>query len=358
MPSTTRPRHPIMAKIAKNFPTNRTWDTLPADLRALSGNHDCGNHDSSPRAWSRTKQALRIVPWLTALGIALVIMPSLSPYWIFILSGAAAWVGIGAGVNVTTGVAGLPALHQAAVMAVSSYAMAIALRNNVPFFPAWAMSIGIALVGTSLLVAPLMRLNGFYLAIASFTLVLLVEDVINNWQSVTQGPYGISVTMPRVLEGNSAEELYVVSACTALSSLAIYLLLRRSRTGLRIRAARDSVAASRAVGVEVTRTRIIALLWGNGIVAASGALLALSTRFVQPSMFGLQEVLSTILVVAIGGPDQLLSPVLGAVVVSIVPDTITSLGRSTNLVIDGTLLLVLTVAPNGVAGVRKLRRMG
>lgn len=297
-------------------------------------------------------------PWLwrnrLPVGIVIGVVPLLmgaslvTAFWLFVATVALAWVVIGNGVNVIVGTSGTPALHSAATMAISAYSLAILLDHDLGYWVAFPCAVVIATVAATLLLLPAVRLEGFYLAIASFIAVLLVQEVINQWDAVTRGPLGMSVGGPSFGALAGASALYPVAViCAATVTIASWWLTG-STLGVRLRAARDSRAAARTAGISPVMMRIAALVLGNAMVALGGCLLASATRFVDPTQYGLQMVLSTVLIVWVGGLDRIGSPLIGALLISVLPNLSSGLQQYATAISYGLLLVVLLLRPQGL----------
>lgn len=289
----------------------------------------------------------------SAIGIglfvaALVVGFQIPTFWLFVATVGFTWVVIGAGANVIQGTAGAPALHSAGTMAISAYTLALLLDAGFPYALALLGAVVIATILASAVIAPALRLEGFYLAIASFVAVLLIQAVISQWESLTRGPLGMAVRGPAVGSFDPAIILYLSTAGAALVAMYAFMQVSRSKVGVMLRAARDSKAAASSIGVSPLRARMLAIVIGNGFVAVGGALFASASRYIGPDQFGLTTVLATILVVWVGGLDQPLAPLPGAFLVSVVPNLSTGLQEYSALVVYGSLLVLLLVRPNGL----------
>lgn len=297
-------------------------------------------------------------PWLWRnrfpIGVVIGVVPLLmgaglvTTFWLFVATVALAWVVIGNGVNVIVGTSGTPALHSAATMAIAAYTLAILLDHDLGYWLALPCSVMIATVCSTVLLLPAARLEGFYLAIASFIAVLLVQEVINQWDALTRGPLGMSVGGPSIGALTGASALYPVAVICAAGVTISSWWLTRNTLGVRLRAARDSRAAARTAGISPVTMRVVAMIIGNAMVALGGCLLASATRFVDPTQFGLQMVLSTVLIVWVGGLDRIGSPIIGALLISVLPNLSSGLQQYATAISYGLLLVVLLLRPQGL----------
>jgi branched-chain amino acid transport system permease protein len=130
-----------------------------------------------------------------------------------------------------------------------------------------------------------------------------------------------------------------------------------SPIGVQWRAIRENRIKAESLGIAVRRLQLLGYVMGGGIISLGGALLALLLQYIEPSIAGLNTLVQTVLMVALGGAGTIAGPVLGAFVITIVPELL----RVTNelrLVIYGTTLMIIVLAlPAGVVGtVHRLRR--
>lgn len=272
----------------------------------------------------------------------------IATFWLYVITVALAWVVIGNGVNVIVGTSGTPALHSAATMGIAAYAVAILMREGLSYWLALPLAVFVATAVATLLLLPTARLEGFYLAIASFIAVLLVQEVLNQWDGLTRGPYGMPIGGPEYNGLTGAQSLYPVALVAALGAMLFSWWMTWSRTGLRMRAARDSRSASRTIGVSPVMCRVQALLMGNVVVALGGALLGSASRYLEPTQFGLQMVFSTILIVWVGGLDRLGAPIVGAILISVLPNLSSGLQQYSTAITYSLLLAVLLLRPQGL----------
>lgn len=271
----------------------------------------------------------------------------------YVVGLAATWAIAGVGLNLLFGMCGLPALHGAAVLAVGAYAHAIFMQAGLPFALALCLAAIAGSVLGSALLFPILRLKGFYFAIASFILVLLVQQAANELEGLTGGPYGMTVGTPDLPGATGLQWTTIAAIGVAAISVVAYQAVKESIFGLRLRALRDSHFAAQSAGVSTWRYRAGAILFANLLVAAGGALAASMKGILDPTQFGAATALQTVFVGWIGGLDVAAGPLIGAGLVSIVPSVATSLQEYSSLVGSALLLIVLVVRPTGLLPLRR-----
>jgi ABC-type branched-subunit amino acid transport system permease subunit len=299
----------------------------------------------SRRCWALTAAAFAGLLGYMVVGSSL---------WLFLIALSATWVMIGVGSNVILGMGGVVVLHGAACMSVAAYATGIMQAHSWSWPLAVAGGTLISTVVMTVVMLPVMRLEGFFAAMSSFIIVLLVEVIMTEWESLTNGPYGMSVLGAPALAGLSAEQVnYLVATVLAVASVVAYAVLKTSALGVRIRAGRDARVAAQASGMDITRHRFYTFGLGNAFVALGGSLMAPLLGVIDPAQFGMAAMLSVLFVTWLGGLDAPGGPVLGAAVVSILPHFLTGLQTYTSVVNGVILLAILVLSPAGLQSVRK-----
>ena len=306
----------------------------------------------------RDNRAVSIVATVTIGLIAIFVgVGGLASFWLYVATLFMCWVAIGAGMNVINGTCGMPALHGAATIAVGAYSYGILQEKlHLP----WPVVAVLAVLVTTALVtafmAPVVRLKDFYLSIASFIAVLLTQQVLGQWTSLTGGPFGLTLDTPVLQGATDVQSVYIICAVIAIIALCGYLLVGGSRLGTRMRAVRDSPRGAEASGIDVARTLLYGLALGNLLTACGGVALGLATTFLSPTQFGLATALETIAVVWAGGLDRPTSPIIGALLVGVLPNLSTGLAKYSTLLALGVLLVVLVAWPNGALAVTRRAR--
>jgi branched-chain amino acid transport system permease protein len=240
------------------------------------------------------------------------------------------------GLNILTGFTGQVSLGHAFFIACGSYCtVVLGTDHGLPllvWLPAAAVVGGIigAVVGPFAL-----RLRGNYLAVISLGLIFLGQHVFENWESVTDGPGGTSVTAPVTigpidfqhvsLAGRTYSRnqgfFWLVWALVALS-LVVCKNIVRSRPGRAMQAVRDRDVAAEVIGVSLARYKVGAFVISSALAAVAGALVGVYQQFVQPDSFGLVLSIKFIAMIIVGGVGTLFGSVLGAVFLSVVPELV------------------------------------
>ncbi len=250
------------------------------------------------------------------------------------------------------GFGGMISMAQMAFYGMASYAMAITSKTWgwPPLASAgFAVACSIALAAVFGLIA--VRAAGVYFLIMTLALLQIFYGVAMQWNSVTGGYNGIAGIPRPTLFGFSLGDpttlFYVALATTA----SVYLLLRRmlhSPFGLIVQGIRDNPVRMAALGVRVQRHRWLTLVISGAVAGVAGVLGTFHYGVVNPEVAGLSTSVLVVLAARIGGVDRLFTPVLGAVVVSILVSIVSYMmqqlfGTSRYWTIIGAIFVIVVI---------------
>lgn len=241
--------------------------------------------------------------------------------------------------------AGQLALAQAAFMAVGAYAAAyLGAAAGWPLGGCMAAGAALAAAAAALLSFPIGRLRGVFLAIATIGFGEIVRIVVNN-VSVTGGAEGFS-GIP-----NDADTRWIYGTLVCVAGL--FFLLRRTRFALAMTLTREDEAAARGVGVDTAAVRLWTLAAGGAIAGLAGALYAHNNFFVQPSDFAFGRAEQILVYCVVGGTTSPVGAMLGAALLSLLPEIFRFLADYRDAVNGTILLLVVIFAPRGISSLWK-----
>ena len=293
---------------------------------------------------------------LLLLGAVLAL--TLNSYYVFVLASVALLAVVGLGLNVLIGLSGQMSFGHVAFYAIGAYTTAILTSHHGwSFWLAWPLAALISAVLGGLLALPALRVKGPYLAMITIAFAFVVEHAIIEAPAFTGGQNGImDIQAPQLgaLEGDRSVALLALA--TLAWSLAIYAWLSRGTWGAALRAVRDSDVAAESLGIHPLVTKAVAFAISAAFAGAAGALYAPLTTFVIPSTFSFIQSILFVLVVLIGGVGTVAGPLVGALVVGVLPELLSGMGDMRLLFFGALLLVVLLAAPGGVVGLlRSLR---
>lgn len=292
----------------------------------------------------------------TTLGLALVVALAaggafLGSYPSYLLSLAMINIIAAVGLNLLTGNAGQISLCHSSFMAIGAYGTALAVTKlGLPFWVAIPGSMVAAALLGSLLGLPAIRLRGIYLALATLGFLQIVQILIEEFADLTGGVRGMSIPKP-TLAGDMKLTHYpaflLVLACCAF---AIWMArnVMRSQVGREFNAVRLSPHAAQSLGVSVARVKLVAFALSAAYAGLAGGLLALVVGFIDPIEFGVSASLRQITFIVVGGMGSVAGSVVGAAVLSALPEALRPVKEYSDVIYTLILLVFLLFLPNGL----------
>jgi branched-chain amino acid transport system permease protein len=263
--------------------------------------------------------------------------------------------------NVVLGHGGLLSLCHAGFYCIGAYTAAlIALKFGWSFLPAAAAAIAVAALVAAVLAIPLLNLRGDYFILGSLGFQIIIIDVVYNSDAITNGALGLSrIPRPKILgfEFASHLEYFVLYACVAAICVAVLHYLTNSPFGRALNAVREDEVASTALGKNVKSARIRAFAVSAGGAGLAGAMYANYVTYIDPTSFNFAESVYILSLVVVGGVATTRGPLLGALLLVIMPELLRFVGFSSGAdsnirqLLYGLLLIVFAMTrPSGIAG--------
>lgn len=261
------------------------------------------------------------------------------------------------GLNFAFGYAGLISLGHAAFVGTGAYG--VALLTTSLGWSSW-LALPAAIAGTAVLAlligVPLLRLKGHYLALATLGFNVSFTIVAANWIELTGGTNGISRIPELQIAGHALadERSYLWFALLVLAASAVAAaLIHGSRHGRAMIAVRDDETASSMTGIDVTRVKLAAFVLSSVYAAAAGGLFACHMRFISPEDFGYAHSITYLAMLVVGGEGSIVGAILGAVLVTFLPEWLRFLGAAYLAFFGLFVLAILIFLPSGLAGIRR-----
>jgi branched-chain amino acid transport system ATP-binding protein len=289
-----------------------------------------------------------------ALAVALLVpLITSNTYYLFVAILIGISIVVTTGLNVLAGASGQVSLGQAGFYALGAYAGAlVATRAGLSSWLALpaAAALGVA-VGAVLGLASL-RVSGPYLAMVTIAFGIIVEHGLIEWDALTGGFGGIADIARPSLGGLplTLGRYYFVVGLAVLASLALARNLGRSPWGRALIAVRDSELAAASLGLNPYLVRTAAFTLGAAFAAVGGCLYAFLAGFVSPDSFTLQTSILFLLIVLFGGLGRVWGPVVGSVVLIVLPELLHGFSDYRLVMYGGLLLGSIYFLPGGVVG--------
>lgn len=289
------------------------------------------------------------------LAIVLVAVPLMADneyelrlFMLFLIYGV-----IAVGLNVLVGMTGLVSLGQAGLFALGSYTGAIlAMRLGLDII---AAGIGAAIVSGVfgvLLAFPTVRVRGVYLAVVTIAFGIIVENVAIEWQSLTGGTTGLtSIPRPNIFGiPLSGFAFYGVLAVTLFVLTLLIHNLKLSRYGRTMLAVSQSETAARALGINPTGMRTMAFVISSVTAGMAGTFYAFLNSYISPDIFTFSDSVRFLLMVILGGAGSTFGPVIGAYILTYLPEYLQQFQLWQKFAYGALLLLVMFALPRGIVG--------
>jgi branched-chain amino acid transport system permease protein len=293
--------------------------------------------------------ALSVVGALMYGGYMLTVMQLAMIYGIFCI-----------GLNFFMGYTGQASFGQNAFACIGGYGSAI-LPVQYGMEPLLALIVSMVIAGFFALIIgyPTLRLRGHYLAMATFSLGLITYDISIQWTSVTQGYMGYAGIPPLGIANFTVEnERWKLVTLAVLVAFGFWLSLRMrdSRFGRGLRAISGSENGAAALGIRVSRFKLIAFVVAALYASAAGSLFAHTIGFISPEVFGPQMAIMTFTMLFVGGVGTIVGPIIGAVVTSLLQEVVRGSGHFQDIAYAVVLLATLIYAPKGLSALGALFR--
>jgi branched-chain amino acid transport system permease protein len=259
------------------------------------------------------------------------------------------------GLNMLTGYNGQISLGHGAFYAVGAYTTAIMIdRWSVPY-PLTIVAAGVlCLVAGFLFGIPALRLEGLYLALATFALALAVPQILKYFEHWTGGSQGIVLTKPTApwgLKLSSDQWLYFFTLAVLVVLFVLAHNLMAGRTGRAIVAIRDNAVAAQAMGVNTALYKSLTFGVSAAYTGVAGGLSALAIAFVAPDSFDVFRSITFLVGIVIGGLASISGAIFGALFIQFVPNWAQDISKAAPWAIYGVFLIVfMYVMPRGIAG--------
>ncbi|MDD4573058.1 MAG: branched-chain amino acid ABC transporter permease [Sphaerochaeta sp.] len=280
---------------------------------------------------------------------------------ILIYTGIYALMAIGQ--NIITGYGGMLSLCQAGFFAIGSYATAIlSVRFGWSFWATLPVAAILSALFGLLIGLPTLRLKGDYLAIATLGFGEIVRNILNNWDSVTNGPMGIQkIPMPTLfgLTINPYKK-YAFLVMVTLFVIIAYILfqrLARSRMGRALTAVREDEIAAQSMGINITKYKVYAFVLGASVAGIAGSLQAAFSLSVTPGTYTFMVSVMVLCMVVLGGMGNFKAAILGTFIIQLISYFPQLTGLSSVIppqfkqILFGLILVVMMIwRPQGLLG--------
>ena len=263
-------------------------------------------------------------------------------YWICI------YIILGLSLNIIIGITGQLSLGHAGFMSIGAFSAAVVLAKNptmTGLFIGILVGIGISLVVSFIVAVPTLRLKGDYLAIATLGVAEIIRIVLNNL-TITNGASGMSnikmlMTWPLMFT-------FVVLAFILTKNF------KNSAVGRACISIKEDEIASEAMGINTTKYKVIAFMFGATLAAVAGALYATTYYIVKPDTFGVNTSINIVILVVFGGMGSLSGTVIATIFIGYINMLLQAYSEPRLIMYALILIVVMIFRPQGLMGSKEL----
>lgn len=302
---------------------------------------------------------MKYLPW--ALAAAALVLPPLvaSPFYLHLAILICLNVVIVGGLSLVSRTGQLSFCH-AAFVGMGAYGSALAVTKfGLPFPLAAAIGTALAAGVAFALGAVILRLRGVYFVLVTYAFGELFRLALLEGASLTGGANGIANIPSAALFGfefGSRKTFYVLAAVLAFASILLHVVLFRTPRGHAMTAVGDNPSLAEASGLSVRGLQLFAFTLGSALAGVAGACLAHYVGYISPESFSTHVSIGIIVMLVVGGRNLVLGPLIGALIMTPLPELFRGAVQTQNIFYGVTLILILRFLPQGIASLLQLRR--
>jgi branched-chain amino acid transport system permease protein len=255
------------------------------------------------------------------------------------------------GLNLLMGYAGQISLAHGAFAGLGGYISAI-LVGNYGLSPLFAITVSLLLMAifAYAIARPILKLSGHYLAMATLGIGVIVSIALNNEEQLTGGTDGMSVESFTVFgfEFTEGWQWYLLASLLLIALLWLMENLIDSPLGRILRSLHDSEKASGSVGVDVAHYKSNVFVISVVIATLAGSLYAFFAGFISPQEASFGRSIELVVMVVLGGMGRLYGAVIGAVILTMLPQLLASFEEYQTLIYGLIIIFVMVFMPKGI----------
>ncbi len=257
------------------------------------------------------------------------------------------------GLNILIGYAGQISLGHAAFWGLGAYISGVLTAK---FGWSSVLALAASVIGTCVVALfvglPTLRLKGHYLAMATLGVGVIIHVMFVQFSGLTGGPSGLvgvpSFSVGSITIGTALENFYFIWAWTAIGLMGA-LNLSQSRMGRALNAISSSDVAAECMGVNTYRYKVIIFVLSAAYAAVAGSLYVHYLNFAAPGTFGFMTSILLLTMVVVGGIGAFWGPVIGASILTILPEYLRAYEGLEELLYGMILVGVMMFLPKGLA---------
>jgi len=255
------------------------------------------------------------------------------------------------GLNLLMGYAGQISLAHGAFAGLGGYISAVLVGNfGLPPVVAIMAALVFMALFAYIISKPILKLSGHYLAMATLGIGVIINIILNSEEELTGGADGMSVESLTLFgfELTESWQWYLLAALLLLFILWLMENLIDSPLGRILRSIHDSEKASSSVGVDVSHYKSIVFVISVVIATLAGSLYAFFSGFISPQEASFNHSIELVVMVVLGGMGRLYGAVIGAFILTALPQLLTSFEEYQTLIYGAIIILVMIFMPKGI----------
>jgi branched-chain amino acid transport system permease protein len=294
--------------------------------------------------------------WL-AVGVLLIFLPFLlKDYPLHLVNISGIWIILALSVGLLQGYVGEISMGHAAFYGIGAYAsVLLTMKGGLPFWLSLPLS-ALVTMGFGFLIGLVsLRLRGPYFAICTLGFGEIIRLIFVNWREVSGGPDGITgIPAPDAIGAltftSKQANYFLIYGCVLLTIFVMYRLIH-SRPGKAFMSVREDMIYAECIGINAMKYKRLAFTVSTFFAGIGGCLYAHYEHFISPYSFTVGQSFDLVTMVIIGGMGTLVGPVIGAILLTLIPELLHAI-KDFRMVIYGLMLmLVIIYLPHGLVGI-------
>lgn len=293
-------------------------------------------------------------------GTLLIPMVITESYQLHLINMTYIYIILALSLGLIVGFIGELSLGHAGFFAIGAYTSALVTKDlGISFWITLPLAIGFTSLVGLLVGYPSLKLKGPFFAITTLAFGEIIRLVINNLEDLTRGAMGLpgikppnAITIPRLFTidfYNRRAFYYLILTFVFLSALLIYRIVY-SRVGRAFMAIREDDVLAKSIGINAMRYKIIAFWVSSAMAGLAGCLYAHYILFISPVTFDVSQSIDIVLMVIIGGSNTIFGPIVGAFLVTLLPEILRAIAEYRLVIYGAILVFAIIFMPNGIVG--------
>jgi len=302
---------------------------------------------------------LRLVVY-SIFGLAVLLLPMLvqSNYWIYMFTMVGIFMILVSSLDLIYGYTGMVSLAHAAFFGIGAYSSAILqVKLGAPIIPALIAGTMITTCIAAVIGWPMLRIRGPYFVLGTLAIGIAISIIIHNWDSLTGGVSLAGIPMLPAVQvmgltidfSSRGVFYYVIVVFLVLTQLLIHRVVN-SRTGRAFASIRENENLAEALGMNVSRYKLISFVTACTIAAFVGGLYANYMEAIEPGIVGAHMSFNLLVMIVVGGTRTIAGRILGPLLLWFVPEFLEAAQTYRPLFFGLILIVVIIFMPMGIAG--------